>query len=69
MEFGFQECYLMKNRTSFPFSPGLFPCFRVSNLGKIDGNFSWEIVTSSAVLDHPEGILKAQGEGGALDIT
>ena len=32
-----------------------FPCFlyfRASNLGKIDANFTWEIVTSFEVLDH-----------------
>ena len=50
MDFGFLECYLLKNPTSFSLS--LFLYFRASNLGKIDANFSGGIVTSSAVLDH-----------------
>ena len=41
---------LFESTTSFSFPP--FPYCRASNLRKIDGNFSWEIVTSSAVLDH-----------------
>ena len=40
----------LKKTTSLSFSP--FPLFRTSNLGKIDANFSGEIVTSSAVLNH-----------------
>ena len=49
----FRNVTFLKNTTSFSFSPFLY--FRASNLGKIDGNFSWEIVKSSAVLDHWDG--------------
>ena len=41
-----------KTQLHFPFPP--FPYFRASNLGKININFSGEVVTSSAVLYHPE---------------
>ena len=41
---------ILKTQLHFPVLP--FPYFRASNLGKIDANFFWEIVTSSAVLDH-----------------
>ena len=37
--------------------PPPFPYARASNLEKIDANFSWEIVTSSVVLDHQEGSM------------
>ena len=39
-----------KTQLHFPFSPFLY--FRASDLRKIDANFSGEIVTSSAVLNH-----------------
>ena len=46
----FRNVTFLKNTTAFSFPP--FPYFRVSNLGKINANFSGEIVTSSTVLDH-----------------
>ena len=55
MEFGFRNVTLLKTQLYFPFPPFLY--FRASNLGKIDANFSWEIVTSSAVLDHRDSLV------------
>ena len=55
MDFGFRNVTFLKNTASFSFSP--FSYFKASNLGKIDANLSWEIVTSSAVLDHRDDNL------------
>ena len=52
----------MNEQLHFPFPP--FPYSRASNLGKIDANFPWESVTSSAVLDH----LVINGICGTFDI-
>ena len=52
MEFVLRNVTFLKN-TTFIFLPlPPFPYFRASNVGKIHANFSWEIVTSQAVLDH-----------------
>ena len=51
MEFGYQECYLSEKHNFIVLFPP-FPYFIASNLGRIDANFSVEILTPSAVLDH-----------------
>ena len=59
----FKRVSFLKNASSLSFSPLSYS--GASNLGKIYANFSMEIVTSSAVLDHQGYCLKLliQGDG------
>ena len=49
----FKRVSSLKNKSLLSFSP--LPYYGALNLEDIDGNFSGEIVMSSAVLDHPAG--------------
>ena len=67
MEFGFRNVtFLKKTQLHFPCPP--FPYFRASNLGKIDANFSGEILTSSAVLDHRDIHARVHSVGSSTGI-